>query len=162
MKKVAVMTLSALLIAGSAGAVMAGGKDCKGHGSEGDRQEMSEHRIDRLAQHLSLNEEQKGAIEKIFEDKYEKRKASMESRESFRKKMDSLDPESANYVTQVEKLATEQSSSMVQKMVDRAETKAEIYAVLTDEQEEKFEELKEHREKKGGFGDKRHDDDYRH
>lgn len=162
MNKVAVVALSALLAAGAAGTVMAGSKDCKDHGSKdfkGDRQEMNEHRMDRLAKHLALNEEQKAAIEKIFAENHEKREGGMEDRKSYRKKMDSLDPDNADYVAQVEKLAMEKSGVMVQKMVDRAETKAKIYAVLTDEQEEKFEELKERRGKKG---DHKHDGGYRH
>lgn len=165
MNKAIVMTLSAILVAGAAGTVMAEGKHCEGHGSKGykgDHQEMSEHRIDRLAEHLALSDEQKASMKSIFEERHAKREGKKEVRDSFRAKMDSLDPESANYVAEVEKIAQEQSKEMVKNKVERAEMKAKIYAVLTDEQEEKFEKLKDHRKKKWGFGDKKHDGDRDH
>ncbi len=165
MNKAIVMTLSAALLAGAAGVAMADGKKCDEHGLKdfkGGQHEMSGKRMDRLAEHLALNADQKSQIQKIFEEKHEQRKAGMEDRKSFRQQMESLDPESPDYVAQVEKLATEKSKGMVKMAVERAETKAKIYAVLTDEQEEKFEELKEKRGKKGGYGDKHREGEHRH
>lgn len=157
MKKKILLTLGAAALVAGAGVAVASGKYCDEEGRRGgDRQayeqhggyghhegsgdmrkdggKMSGHMLDRMGEHLQLTAEQKEKIQSIFQAQAEQQLAQRESMQSFHQQMRDLDPTSADYVAAVQKLAEARADNMMARMVDRAQVKADIFAVLTPEQ----------------------------
>lgn len=167
MKTKYLMTLGAAALVATTTVAVAGGKYCDeergGHYKKehhGEYGMKGERKLDRMADYLELSDEQRTEINAIFADRADKMKAHRETMGDFYQQMRELSPSDPDYVASVKKLADSQAAFMADRMVERAEVKAQIAAVLTPEQQEKFDQMRNHHGKKGdrdhGYGDKHH------
>jgi len=148
------LTLGALLLA-SGIAVAAGGGwgDCGAAGAgygmhrmqEDGRGSGPERMINYMGDELSLSDTQREQIRALMGDRSDPRESMRALRESHR----ALDPASPDYLDQVAKLAQEQAQQMAARMVEHAKVHAEIYAILTPEQQQRFSAM---RDQHGGMG----------
>lgn len=141
MKKI---LLTTMMLLGISGVAIAGGPrdgDCwKGDGHHG------RHHMSMLEKKLDLTDEQKASVQQI-RDEY---RSQMKSRVTGPDMADfmSLDPEDPAYMDKVREIAEERANAVEQRTLLNAEKHAKIYAILTDEQREKLQQLHEKRKEK--------------
>lgn len=132
------MLLSATLLAGATAYAD------PGNGSWGGGRDH----IHFLAKKLDLTDEQKVAIEDIHSS-YGKSRGKPH-RNGFKNDFANLDPSSQDYSERVAQIAREQAAKVERSIIERGEIHAKVYQVLTPEQREKWQSLKEGR-KEGHF-----------
>ena len=133
MKKVVVSVLSAAILMFGSHA-FAEKKQCDGH-----KKRMA-NKLEHMAELLELTDVQKAEVEAIkAKYKVERKK---EKGDGLRKQMKTLDPGAADYAVQVELTAEKAAEKAKERVLRRSQMKAEIYAVLTDEQRQTLEEHK--------------------
>lgn len=103
---------------------------------------------------LQLSDAQRQAIDAIRQDFREEKRTNFGKGKGKGKGQNQrwvdLDPGAADYQAQVEQLAEAKSERMKEAMLQRAQMHADIYAILTPEQREKFVEVKQQmRDKRG-------------
>ncbi len=109
---------------------------------------------------LDLSAEQKTAVDDIYSEAKEQRKASSTERREVRQAMMDLNPADADYQTRVATIAQQQAAQVEQKILAHAAVQAQIYEVLTPEQRVELQELKqEARERMAERGHRRGRDD---
>jgi len=149
MKKHSLITSMILgsLILGSSASVLAAPKgDCDNR----DRQErMMEKRLDRMADRLQLTEDQQAAIKALW-DKREKPERPAMPGEGLR----SLDPNAEDYAEQVQKHIEQAQERIAERIQAQAEYKAALYEILTPEQEEKLEQMRDRFDDRRGKGER--------
>lgn len=134
MKKLPMLIGAGLLSATLATATLAGPKgDCR-HGGE------RWHQGEKILNQLNLSAEQKTAIESLRAQHRDQKKAQREMRKS--QAMFPPTPDQADYDTQVQAYAQQKADAMEAKIIEKARMKAEIYALLTPEQQSKMLELR--------------------
>ncbi|WP_210397180.1 Spy/CpxP family protein refolding chaperone [Motiliproteus sediminis] len=150
MKKLIGVTIGALLVSGAVWAAGPGGwgncdQDGKGFGPgrmhDASRGGYPERMLNHMSNALSLSGEQQAQIEALLAERGDPR----DGMRSFRDQMRDLDPGNPDYVAQVEALAEQQSQQMASRMVEHAKLHADIYAVLTTEQQQQFAEMRQQR-----------------
>lgn len=137
-RKMMVSVLAASLVAGSSALAYAGQKD---NCSAADR---ADKRVERMARHLDLDEAQTASVKALFADHADKRQ--QQPRKAM-KGLAQLDPNAADYNEQVQARITEMQQQLAERVEQRANFKAELYAILTPEQEEKMAEMRERKGK---------------
>ena len=108
-----------------------------------------------LEKKLDLSDEQKEQIQAIYEQAHEGHGARGHH------DLMALDPEAADYHEQVQTLAQERARKLEQDIIARGNANAEIYAILTPEQQDKLKAMQQRRqerhqqrmERKGGAAD---------
>ncbi|MCF7821732.1 MAG: Spy/CpxP family protein refolding chaperone [Mariprofundaceae bacterium] len=140
--KIILSTLGILAIVGITTGAMASDGNCK-RGSSGFDGSKVEHRIDKMKERLNLTDQQAGEIRVILEAKKGMKRHG--DRREARRALMQLDPSAPDYMKQVEKLAHQQGKAMVQKIEADAQTRKQIYAILTPEQREKARSMHEKR-----------------
>lgn len=95
---------------------------------------------------LNLTETQQGQIKAIMESEKPNFKAFREQQRNFRKQMDELTKGGAFDEAKVRALAQQQSQTFVEMAVSRARVKSKIWSVLTTEQRQKAEQMKQRHE----------------
>jgi Spy/CpxP family protein refolding chaperone len=119
-------------------------------GAGGPRQ-MQQWMLGRLDQQLALTDQQQQQIGDLITKHQQQMPANLAQMQQFRSQMHNLDPAAADYAEQVEILAKQQAALMSQRMVERANNHAELYALLTPEQQQSFRQLQQQRgERRGG------------
>lgn len=114
----------------------------RGHRFEGGRHGNV---IERMKDELNLNDDQASQIRAIIRENREARKEQRQDRRAMRMAMRQLDPSSADYMQQVDKLAQQQAEAVKEKIKAHARVRKEIHAVLTPEQREKARQLRQQR-----------------
>lgn len=124
----------------AAPAYACGGKH--GEPSEGNRAERREHRQDRMAKRLGLSEDQQAQLKQIREAKREQFKANRETlkanREAMKAVVDAKDFDEAA----ARKIAQEHAQLKADMMVQGAKTRHQMRQVLTEEQQQKWDDMK--------------------
>ncbi len=138
-----------------------GGKHYRGmqeQGMAGDRYGMmGERMLRKLDWELELTDQQRDQIRDLMKERQQKMTDRKGQKQNMYQQMRELDPAAADYQQQVAELATQQAETVRQRLVDRAEGMAELYAVLTPEQQQKFKELQDQwGEKRGRKGSRWH------
>ena len=95
---------------------------------------------------LNLTETQQGQIKAIMESEKPNFKAIREQQRNFRKQMDELTKGGAFDEAKVRALAQQESQTFVEMAVSRARVKSKIWSVLTTEQRQKAEQMKQRHE----------------
>ena len=127
------------------------GKGDGRHGGEYDPAKMQQQMLNRLDKQLSLTDQQQQQLGELMAKRQQQMPANRAQMQQFRDQMQTLDPAAADYTDQVESLAKQQSELFSQKMVDRAKHHAELYALLTPEQQQQFSQFEQQRgERRGG------------
>ncbi len=139
-KTILLTTASAALMASAV--VFSGHKShCNEHGKGKHGGEISLMIMEEV---LDLSSAQVTQIEAIHERKKEARRAMKEKRQANKKSdggIMALNPADADYLNKVEQLAEMKSQRMTARMIEKAKVRAEIYAVLSPEQQAKMDEL---------------------
>lgn len=94
-----------------------------------------------LEKKLDLTDEQKEQIQAIYQARKESAREGHGERGS--RGLMALDPQAADYHEQVQTLAKESAHKLEQRIIARGNTHAEIYAVLTPEQQEELKALQQ-------------------
>lgn len=151
-RKMIVSVLAASLVAGTSALAYAGQKE---NCSAADR---ADKRVERMTKHLELNEAQTASVKALFADQAAQRP---EQPRKGMKGLAQLDPNAADYNEQVQARIADMQQQLAERVERRANFKAELYAILTPEQEEKLAEMRErkgkhHRDGKHHRGDGPH------
>jgi len=107
-------------------------------GGEGGMRHMQ-----RMADDLKLSDQQRQQFKQIHSEGHASGKALHDVLQANRKAMRKLDPGSADYHAQVVKLAAEKGELVKQMVIQHAEMRAKVYAILTPEQRKMAKEMKE-------------------
>jgi Spy/CpxP family protein refolding chaperone len=136
-KKLLGMSL-AVAIAGSAAVANAGPHFFKDHGMK--------HPIEKMIKRLDLSEEQEVQVEEILATVRDK----SARKERFKKMstMLALDPESADYMEQVEAQATQASEKVKARIIEMATARKDIHAILNEEQKADLQRMVQKKMKK--------------
>jgi Spy/CpxP family protein refolding chaperone len=115
-----------------------------------------QHRYERMADRLDMNDEQRQQLKQIHRQvrpqMLELKDAMQDNSEALRK----LDPKSAEFDKQVAELARQQGELVTQKIIQRSQVRAKVFAILTPEQREMATKMKRHHYGKRGKHDGRH------
>ncbi len=154
MKKTTIMSalVIGMLLSGGTAFAWSGGHHMKGDGNNGKRgagmtqeqhQERMESRLAKMGVILDLTDQQKKQLEGLFDKQWENRQAMrtemQASREDLRNYKQGKDYNADEFRTKAQK----QADLKVEMMVQRAENKQQIFAILTPEQQQKAESLRE-------------------
>lgn len=90
---------------------------------------------------LDLTEEQKTKVKEIFEASKTNVEPLVDQTRSNRAKLRELGKDGTFDQAQVEAIAAEQSGAMAKLIVEKERTKAQVFAILTDEQKAKAAEM---------------------
>jgi len=106
-------------------------------------------RMERIAGELNLTDQQSQQFKQIQRDNREAGMAIRDAMRDNRDAMRKLDPAAKDYSKQVSALAGEKAELVKQMTIHRAETRAEVHAILTPEQQKRAMELRKE-PRKGG------------
>lgn len=111
--------------------------------SDCDRQQRMEQRmekrLERMTQELDLTPKQQAEVSKLWQEH------RPEYKQRRQQGLQALNPNADDYARQVEQQIRTAQQQLAQRMKARADQKAALYAILTPEQEQKFEQLREQR-----------------
>ena len=142
MKRIAI-GLAVLVLAVGVVAATAGPHGRRGHGGFG-------FPLEYMTDALNLTETQQGQIKAIMESEKPNFRALHEQQRNFRKQMDEVTKGGAFDEAKVRSLAQQQSQTFVEMAVTRARVKSKIWSVLTTEQRQKAEQMKQRHESRMG------------
>jgi len=159
MKKTIVGILAVAVLAGGAIFVVAQRTANNGTGEFGGRR-GGPHMGMMFLRGLDLTDEQKAKVKEITESSRTTVEPIAQQLRDGRQKLEALGTDGSFDQAKVEALAAEQSALMGKMIVEKEKTKAQIFAILTDEQKAKAAELKKnhpdrsmgHKGFGGGFG----------
>lgn len=140
MKKIIIGILAATLVVAGSIFVIAqrsGGKDGHFFGGKGHRAGMG-----RFLRGLDLSDAQKASVKEITATSRTNNAPVMEQMKQNRTELQNATKGGAFDQAQVESIAAKQGNLMAQMIVDREKTKAQIFAILTDEQKAKSAEMR--------------------
>ena len=152
MKKLIGLSVGALLLSGAVMAAGPGGwGGCAEEGAGFGHARMHEpgegrganpgRMLGYLSDKLELSEAQRGQIEALLAERPDPRA----DRRAMHEQMQTLDPASPDYVDRVAALAQEHSQQMATRMVEHAQLRQQIYALLSPDQQQRFGQLHEQR-----------------
>lgn len=107
-----------------------------------------EQRLEHMVKKLDLTEQQKQELSGIQEANKASMRKAMESRKALHQAMMALDPSAPDYQKKLKSLADKAAQQARAMVRNKGEQKAELYAVLTPEQEKKFEAMQSKRQEK--------------
>lgn len=147
MKTRSLMTslIAGSLVLGSSAAVFAGQKaNC----DRDNRQEQrAEKRLERMSEKLALTPDQQAAIKTLWQQQTRPERSAMPH-----KGLQGLDPNAEDYGRQVQQHIEQAQQQMAQRLQARADHKAALYDILTPEQEQKLEQMRDQRDQHKGKG----------
>lgn len=111
-----------------------------GHGKEGKPY------LHHMMKKLDLTDEQKAAIAEIH--KAHPKGDRQSHKREFMRDISQLDPTAPDYQAQVAAIAKEQAAKVEQAIIERGQTHAKVYAVLTPDQRAQLQEMKNKRREK--------------
>ncbi len=121
--------------------------DWSGKGKH-DRGEHRYEKMERLSDKLDMTDEQEVKLKQILKAAKADSKETKDSRKDMRKEMMAMSPGDPQFIENVEKQADMAASHMKANMIAHAKVKQDVYAILTDEQKQKMQLMKEKRMKK--------------
>jgi Spy/CpxP family protein refolding chaperone len=101
--------------------------------------------IERMAEHLSLDETQRQSIENILEAARPEFQALRSDFRANREALDALDPADAEYSAAINDIAAENGRLATQGTLLMSRVRNEVHAVLTEEQRQMLDERKQQR-----------------
>jgi Spy/CpxP family protein refolding chaperone len=132
------------LVLGSSVAVFAGQK---GNCDRDSRQEQrAEKRLERMTEKLALTPDQQAAIKTLWQQQTRPERSAM-----ARNGLQGLDPNADNYDRQVQQHIEQAQQQMAKHMQARADHKAALYDILTPEQEQKLEQMRDRSDRNKGM-----------
>lgn len=104
---------------------------------------------ERMAKHLDMSDEQSDAFFAIVDETRPAMQSQFEAMKQTRQATMALDPESENYLAELQNLAEQQSQQLGQLIVSMGETRQRVHALLTVEQKAKVREFAARGPKRG-------------
>ncbi|MBD1400820.1 Spy/CpxP family protein refolding chaperone [Pelovirga terrestris] len=142
-----------LLLAGthvfgwSGGPGMRGGQDCSQRGaqrmSDQDWQQRQQEQQQRMAVILDLSEEQQQQLQTLREERREKQQSLRTEMQASREKLHEVARANDADEASIRAAVQEHAELKTRKMVDGANHRRQMAAVLTPEQQQKFEQMRE-------------------
>lgn len=120
----------------------------KGEGKKFGRDFGHRGGFERIAKKLNLSDEQKEQVKQILETSKTKVQPVLENMKSIHQQLDAATADGQFDEAQVQALATQQANIMAQMIVEKERTKAQIFAILTPEQQAQAKQLKEQMKEK--------------
>lgn len=153
-KSVMVIAFSTLLVVSQGASALGYDKSHKTGGSV--TQEMSKsnnghhmkRKMKKLAKYLALSEEQKLALRNIMTEQKAERISRKESMLGFRKEMNALSLDSVFNEVQFQLIYDKYHDDFEQRALNKAKTRHAMMQILTEEQREKFSQMKEKKQKR--------------
>jgi periplasmic protein CpxP/Spy len=110
--------------------------------------------VERIANELGMNEEQKTQAKSVIEASKERVKPLMEQMKQSRETVKDLGTDGNFDEAKVNEIANQQSETMKQLFIEKEKTKAQLFAILTPEQREKAKAMQDKfaEKMKGRFG----------
>lgn len=114
------------------------------HATDGERhkERRMEHRVEHLTKELKLTPEQQTELKAQMLSQHDGMKLKHQNRDTVFKQLMQLDPNAADYQTQLNSIvleAQEQTKSMI---LEKADAQEKLFEILTPEQEKSFIALK--------------------
>ena len=154
MKKIVIGTVAAAVMV--AGAILVVAQ--RGHKGPGGFGRGGDHMLGMMAHGLGLTDDQKGKVKSIVDASRTEAEPLVQQLRDNHKNLETLGTDGTFDQAKTEALAGEQAAIMSKLIVERQKTKAQIFALLTDEQKAKAAEMRQKfgdRMKGRGFGEKR-------
>lgn len=152
MKKIVIGTIAtAVIVAGAIFVVAQRG----GHKGPGGFGRGGDHMIGMMAHGLGLSDEQKGKVKEIVEASRANVEPLVQQLRDTHKNLEVLGTDGSLDQAKTEALAAEQAGIMSKLIVEKQKAKAQVFALLTDEQKAKAAEMRQkfgERMKNKGFG----------
>lgn len=147
----AIMVLLAVSVAGvnafaQSGERSNGGRSGMPGGGWGDSSQF----VDRIAEHLQLDETQRQSVQNIFDSAKPEMEALRESMQTRRETVRSLDADDPSRAAVLSDFAAQEGQMVTEGLLLRDRIQGEINAVLNDEQKAKFAEIRDHWGNRGG------------
>lgn len=101
-----------------------------------------QHRYERMADRLDMNDEQRQQLKQIHRQARPQMLELKDARQDNREALHKLDPKSAEFDKQVAELAKQQGELVTQKIIQRSQVRARVFAILTPEQREMAKQMK--------------------
>jgi len=131
------------LVLGGSAAVFAGQKA----GCETDHEQRMQQRLQRMSETLALTPDQQEAVQALWQQDKPKRQPQHD------RGLKALDPNAADYQQQVQQHIAKAQQQLAARLQARADHKAALYAILTPEQEQTLEQMRERKpEHRGKHG----------
>lgn len=146
--------LASGLAVGTAAWAGPGGKHCAKHGKDGDRTEMMQKKMDRMATKLGLSDTQQQQVKELMEGYKGAVKPLHEQKRALRKQMQALDPTSETYEQELTTAANQQADLIRQLTIAKGQKRQAMARILTAEQREKMQQFRA--ERKERYKNKRH------
>lgn len=150
--KIRSFPLRPVLLAASLGLAAVGGAFAGDGPDDGDRPFRGGDPAARIAEVLQLDDSQKESVKAIFERNRPAQKKLRERAKAHWDAMKALKPGSPNYSSRAQALADEAGTLARDRVLARTQLDAELAAVLTPAQLEKFMDRKDDRGPPGGGG----------
>ena len=128
-------------------------------GEHGGKQQ----RYERMADKLDMNDQQRQQLKQIHRQARPQMLKLKDAMQDNREAMRKLDPNSAQFSAELAKLAKQQGELVTQKIIQRNQVRASVFAILTPEQRKVAKQMKrKHSGKCGKHDGKRGKHDGRH
>jgi Spy/CpxP family protein refolding chaperone len=101
-----------------------------------------EHRVEHLTKELNLTTQQQTDLKEQIFSQREGKKDQHQSRKAVFKQLMQLDPNAADYQTQLNSLVLEAQEQTKKMIMEKAEEQEKLFEILTPEQEKTFIALK--------------------
>ena len=105
----------------------------------------SDRHMQRMADELNLNDEQRQQLKQIHSEAKGGKQAMRDAMRDIRESLHKLDPSASDYNAQVEKLAVEKGELVKRITVHRSQVRAQVHAILTPEQRELAKDMRKQR-----------------
>ncbi len=111
-----------------------------------DRHSRGGHMLERLAEELSLTDDQQASLRSTMKENFSEMRDSMKKHRDSRHALAQLNPNAPDYQAQLDQLIADAQAAAKERVLMKAEHQKEVYAILTPEQQTAFAEFKgEHR-----------------
>lgn len=111
------------------------------------------HGMQHMAQQLNLSDKQKDQFKQLHRKSRDRMQTIRDAMKDNREALMKLDPQDRDYMSKVDKLATEKGRLVERSVKQFAKMRADFYAILTPEQRSKLAEMrKQHQGRRGHCG----------
>jgi len=132
------------IVLGSSAAVFAGQKgNCD---REARQAQHAEKRLERMTEKLALTTEQQDAVKALWQQQ------DAPDRSATPQGLQGLNPNADDYTQQVQQHIKQAQQRLAQHLQARADHKAALYEILTPEQEQKLEQMRDRADRHKGKG----------
>jgi len=138
----AIPSMTALAEPGGGMGGMGGGYGHPMGGMRGCHNQMG-----RMADRLGLTDAQQNQIDDLHDQTRKDMRPLWRQKRDIMRKMQALNPEDKNYVSEVKKLAKTQGELTEKMTIIMAQSRAKFYTILTDAQKAKLKQMREQRRK---------------